>query len=457
MPRFQKRVARRDFLVDAVVRQLNIRGDPMTYLSNVARSLVVLALAGCAPDDAETVQTTDVCPGGDARIELPEGFCAQVVSDGVEGARHIDVAADGDVFVARRDMRQDNQTVPGGVTVLRDTDGDGRADERDDWGETGGNEVLLTDGFLYFAPDDAVLRYPLDAGSMRPAGPPDTIVSGLPADRNHAAKSLALGTDGSLYVNMGSPSNACMTDARTPESPGLDPCPELETRAGIWRFSADEAGQTLADGTRFATGLRNTVALRMHPEEGELYGVIHGRDQLDAMWPDVFDVDDNTEMPSEEFVRITEGADFGWPYCFHDPRTGQKLLAPEYGGDGETVGRCAEKDMPIIGFPAHWAPNDLEFYTGDAFPERYRGGAFIAFHGSWNRAPNPQEGFQVVFVPAAADGFGPAWETFADGFRNEQDPDAHARPVGVATGPDGALYVSDSANGRIWRIVYEGS
>ena len=416
-----------------------------------------LALAGCAPDESGTVEATELCPGGDARIELPEGFCAQLVTDGVPGARHIDVAPNGDVFVARRNRRENNQTVPGGITVLRDTDGDGRADERADWGENGGNEVLLADGFLYFAPDDAVLRYPLEAGSMQPAGQPDTIVSDLPADGNHAAKSLALGEDGSLYVNIGSPSNACMTEARTPESPGMDPCPELDTRAGIWRFSADALGQTLSDGTRFATGLRNTVALRVHPDDGELYGVIHGRDQLDAMWPGVFDVEDNTEMPSEEFVRITEGADFGWPYCFHDPRTGRKLLTPEYGGDGEMVGRCSDKDMPMIAFPAHWAPNDLEFYTGESFPERYRGGAFIAFHGSWNRAPNPQEGFQVVFAPSSSGGFGPEWETFADGFRNEQDADAHARPVGVAMGPDGVLYVSESVNGRIWRIVYEGS
>ena len=162
-------------------------------------------------------------------------------------------------------------------------------------------------------------------------------------------------------------------------------------------------------------------------------------------------------MPSEEFVRITEGSDFGWPYCFHDPRTGQKLLAPEYGGDGVEVGRCADMGMPLIAFPAHWAPNDLEFYTGEQFPQRYRGGAFIAFHGSWNRAPNPQEGFQVVFAPATETGFGPAWETFADGFRNEMDPDDHSRPVGVAMGPDGSLYVSDSVQGRIWRIMYAGS
>lgn len=421
-------------------------------------------LAACGPGepsassaDAPTT-LAERCALNDAGIDLPEGFCAVLVADGITGARHLDVAANGDVFVARRNTTTgpDRTPVPGGVTVLRDTDDDGRADVREAWGENGGNEVLLADGYVYFAPDDAVLRYPMEDGAMRPTGAPDTLVSGLPDARNHAAKSLALGSDGALYVNIGSPSNACMTEARTAGSPGMDPCPELGTRAGIWRFAADRTGRTQADGERFATGLRNVVALRMHAEEDVLYGVVHGRDQLHSMWPDVFTVEENTEMPSEEFVRITEGSDFGWPYCFHDPRTERKLLAPEYGGDGEEVGRCAEKDMPLVAFPAHWAPNDLEFYLADQFPERYRGGAFIAFHGSWNRAPNPQEGFQVAFVPVSGAGFGPAWETFADGFRNEQNPADHSRPVGVAVGPDGSLYVSDSVQGRVWRIMYAG-
>lgn len=432
--------------------------------SRAAALTCAALLVGCGvgepPDSAADAPTTlaERCASNDAGITLPEGFCAVLVADGVVGARHLDVAENGDLFVARGNTTTgpDRTRVPGGVTVLRDSDGDGRADVREAWGDNGGNEVLLADGYVYFAPDDAVLRYPIEAGAMRPAGPPDTLVSGLPDERNHAAKSLALGSDGALYVNIGSPSNACMREARTPGSPGMDPCPELGTRAGIWRFETDRTGQTQADGERFATGLRNVVALRANSDDGALYGVVHGRDQLHSMWPDVFTVEDNTEMPSEEFVRITEASDFGWPYCFHDPRTGRKLLAPEYGGDGEAVGRCAEKDMPLVAFPAHWAPNDLEFYLADQFPERYRGGAFVAFHGSWNRAPNPQEGFQVAFVPVSENGFGPAWETFADGFRNEEDSSDHSRPVGVAVGPDGSLYVSDSVQGRIWRIMYAG-
>ncbi len=112
-----------------------------------------------------------------------------------------------------------------------------------------------------------------------------------------------------------------------------------------------------------------------------------------------------------------------------------------------------------MGFPGHWAPNDLEFYLAEQFPERYHGGAFIAFHGSWNRAPLPQEGYEVVFVPWADGEPGGEHETFADGFRNDSDEgpqSASYRPVGLAVGPDGSLYVSDSIEGKVWRIVWAG-
>jgi glucose/arabinose dehydrogenase len=421
-------------------------------LPGAVLSLGLAALAACGPTENPSVSTLNGatglaanCTPGNGGITLPDGFCAIVVAEDVTGARHITVADNGDVFVAL----EDTPTRTGGVAVLRDTDGDGRADEREEWGDAGGNEVLLADGWVYHAPDDRVLRYPLQAGQMTPSGPPETIVSGRPDTLSH---SLALGDDGSLYVNIGSPSNVCQQSRYSPGSPGIDPCPELETRAGIWRFDADRTGQTAADGTRFATGMRNTVALRMHPTTGVLYGAVHGRDQLHTLWPDLFTVNENAEKPGEEFVRIEEGADYGWPYCYYDPQTNEKVLAPEYGGDGQEVGRCADKDLPIVAFPGHWAPDDLEFYTGDQFPERYRGGAFVAFHGSWNRAPLPQAGYLVAFLPAEGSGFATQWEVFADSF---QDQDA--RPVGVAMGPDGSLYIVESTEGMVWRVVHGGA
>ena len=415
-----------------------------------------LTLGACDTPSADA--TAQNCDPGNGGITLPEGFCALVVAEEVGPARHLAIAANGDIFVAIRNVAGGGRSMErGGVLVLRDLDGDGRADDRQRWGENGGNEVLLAPGYVYFASDDAVLRYPLADGTMNPSGPPDTLVRNLPADQNHRAKSLALGPENALFVNIGSPSNACQEAPRSVGSPGLDPCPQLETRAGIWRFETNRSGQTLEDGVRFATGLRNTVALRTHPS-GTLFGVVHGRDQLSALWSEHFTEQESAEKPAEEFVRIEEGDNFGWPYCHFDPQSDTKVLAPEYGGDGMTVGRCAEMRDPLIDFPAHWAPNDLEFYTGSQFPEGYRGGAFVAFHGSWNRAPMPQAGYSVAFVPFEGDTPRGDWHIFADGFAgNDVSPGgADHRPVGLAQGPDGSLFISDSQVGTIWKVTYTG-
>jgi len=433
-------------------REPRRRTHPITLLFTL-----IPAMAACQPESTPAARS-DCDPNNDG-ITLPAGFCAVVVSDSVGRARHIDVADNGDVFLAlSNDRGPDRSVIPGGVAVLRDLDGDGRADETHRFGENGGNEVLLAGNQIYFATDDAVLRYPFPQGSLSPSGPPDTIVSGLPSEANHRAKSLALGPNGSLFVNIGAPSNACQEQPRTVGSFGWDPCPQLEYRAGIWRFAADQVGQHQEDGTRFATGLRNTVALRISPS-GVLFGVVHGRDQLSALWPDLFTEEESAEKPAEELVRIEEGDDFGWPYCFYDPSTETKVLAPEYGGDGVETGRCPEKNDPLLGFPGHWAPNDLEFYTSTQFPEEYQGGAFIAFHGSWNRAPQPQGGYNVVFAPFKDGAPSGTWQVFADGFAGADVSPGGAdhRPVGLAVGPDGSLFISDSQVGKVWRVFYEGS
>ena len=132
------------------------------------------------------------------------------------------------------------------------------------------------------------------------------------------------------------------------------------------------------------------------------------------------------------------------------------MLAPEYGGDGKQVGRCKDKQEPLVAFPGHWAPDGLTFYAGTQFPERYRGGAFVAFHGSWNRAPLPQAGYRVAFVPFKNGKPVGGYETFADGFWKEDPAGPKHRPVGVAVGPDGSLYITDDAAGTIWRVMYRG-
>ena len=414
---------------------------------------VVVAVFACGGDtipEPPVVTDDDPC---DRIIQLPDGFCALAYHPGVGAARQLVVADNGDVFVALRN--RGNQS--GGVMALRDLDGDGTADQTQRWGEVAGSGIALGDEVLYLATDNGVLRYPLPTGSLTPSGPPETIVEGLPSARNHATKSIALHPDGSIFVAIGSPSNACQVIPRTAGQPGRDPCPELITRAGIWRFASDQSGQEQSDGERFSTGVRNGAALAVHPGSGELYAVIHGRDQLRELWSSLYSAADGSEKPSEEFVHVRQDTDFGWPYCYHDPSNNQKVLAPEYGGDGEEVGRCVDMDMPVIGLPAHWAPNAMAFSTGDNFPQPYRNGAFVAFHGSWNRS-SVQEGYNVVWIPFEGDTPTGEWEVFADGFAGGQissSGQADNRPTGVAAGPDGSVYVSDSLAGKIWKIVVE--
>jgi glucose/arabinose dehydrogenase len=264
----------------------------------------------------------------------------------------------------------------------------------------------------------------------------------------------------SIFVNIGSASNACQQRDRQTESSGFDPCPELNTRAGVWEYDATRIRQRVTDGRRFATGLRNSVALARNPLDGSLYAVVHGRDQLHDNWPNLFTEQRSAENPGEEFVRVDRGSDYGWPYCYYDVDRRALLLAPEYGGDGRVTGRCPDKTRPLMTFPGHWAPDGLLFYTGGQFPEQYRGGAFIAFHGSWNRAPLPQAGFRVVFAPFRFNRPVGTFTTFADDFAPSPGTGRVSRgthrPVGLAQGPDGSLYVSDDTGGTIYKVTYRG-
>ena len=420
----------------------------MRRSAGLTASFLALFAAGAA------AQPDPKCAADNAGLTLPAGFCALVVADQLGAARHLTVAPNGDVFVAIAGRRD----APGGVIALRDTTGDGVADVRVHFGGGAGDDVAFFGDHLYYTTNDAVLRYPWTSGALEPAGAADTIVRDLPVG-GHRAKEIVITADGAMYVNIGSLTNSCQEQDRTVGSPGKDPCPELATRAGIWRFDPNRAGQTEADGVRFATGMRNSVALALRPQDGKLYAVVHGRDQLFQNWGTVgYDSVAGAEKPAEKFVRVDQGDDYGWPYCYYDPQLDRYVLSPEYVGDGTKPGRCASVPRPLIGFPGHWAPLGLRFYGGTAFPPRYAGGAFIAFHGSWNRAPMPQAGYKVVFVPFAGDVPAGKWEVFADGFAGGHiDPrEAAHRPVGVAQGPDGSLYVSDDQGGRIYRIVYRG-
>jgi len=391
---------------------------------------------------------------GPVKIELPPGFSATVFADGVGPARHLAVRQNGDVYVTLR--RAENGK---GVIGLRDSDGDGVADRRVAFGHAGGTGAVIHKNFLFFSSDDTVYRVAFTGDELRPSGVMEVVADGFPRQRTHAAKSLAISASGDLFVNSGAPSNACQKRDRLPGSPGQRPCPYLLRGGGIWKFSANRDNQDqLADGERYVTGVRNAVALAFNEDAGELYFVMHGRDQLDDLWPRFYNTRQREELPAEEFHVALEGNDFGWPYTYYDGLQNKRMIGPEYGGDGKKTVVDGRYPVPLIAFPAHWAPNSLLFYRGKNFPVEYQGGGFIAFHGSWNRAPGIQQGYQVVFVPMKDGKPSGEWRTFADGFtgagpiRNPRQ--ARHRPMGLAEGPDGSLYVSDSVDGTIWKISY---
>jgi glucose/arabinose dehydrogenase len=420
--------------------------------------------AGYAGDastqDGESGATLDPnvpCAVDNGGITLPAGFCATRYAEGIPGARHLVVTPAGDLFVA---------TAPksGGTTsvvALRDVDGDGRAETRESLGTTPGNGIDWSQGFLYFASNTEVVRWALPSGVLKPSGAAELIVTGLPDAGDHKAKSVVVNAEGDLFVNIGSASNSCQQVNRTLNSPGIDPCLERDTRGGVWKFSAHTPNQTQVSGSRFVAGTRNANALALNKQTGALFAAQNGRDQLFESWPALFTPEDDVRLPAEGLFQLVQNDDYGWPYCFYDAEARTYLLAPEYGGDGELVGRCTGLPPPVTSLPAHWAPLGMAFYDKQQFPAHYRNGLFVATHGS-RFAPDasaPLPGYNVVFIPFERDRAVGAFERFAEGFAGPNRPlpeAAQHRPVGVAVAADGALFVSDDQGGVIWRIAYRG-
>lgn len=421
-------------------------------------TVLLLFIAFAFPQCKNGLPSGDADNGG---LKLPDGFEAVVVVDSLRGqARHLAVNDNGNIYVKLM------YPVQGESNVALQVDGNGKMNvnkyfgKYDDWGY--GTAMRIYNGYLYFSSETVVYRCRLRSGTLLPDEKLEVVLTDdHPHGRHeHIAKPLAFDDKGNMYVPFGAPSDACQEMNRIPGSPGRNPCPLLVDHGGIWRFDANKTGQVQKDGKRFATGLRSVVAMDWNKEDKNLYVVQHGRDDLFRTWPALFSSWQSAVLPSEEFFKIKEGADCGWPYYYYDEIKQEKLLNPEYGGDGKKAGEGKNYNQPLVGFPAHWAPNDLVFYTGNQFPDHYKNGAFIAFHGSTNRAPYPQSGFFVCFVPFNAGKPSGTWEVFADGFA-KVDPivsvsDAVYRPMGIAIGPDGSIYVSDSEKGKIWRIMFKG-
>ena len=398
------------------------------------------------------IPVTESLIAGDGDLVLPKGFTASTVVASLGSNRHIVINSNGDIYVKLSKLKDGN-----GIIVLRNVNGKYQLIKS--FGNYIGTGIAIKNGYLYASSNMEVFRYKFNASNeIANADAPEKLVTGLVSGTQHETKSIALDNAGNLYVTIGAPSNACQVKDRTAGSPGQDPCPILEKAGGIWQFKANKLNQSYAQGIRYATGIRNCVGLDWNSKENQLYAMQHGRDQLAGLFPDQYTNEQSAELPSEEFMLVKKNSDFGWPYCYYDHLQKKKVLGPEFGGDGKKQDRCAGKDQPIYGFPGHWAPNALLFYTGKMFPGRYKNGAFIAFHGSWNRAPLKQGGYFVVFVPFDKGKPSGKYEIFANGFTGKEtvmgSGQAKYRPCGLAQGPDGVLYISDDKEGRIWKIIY---
>lgn len=402
-------------------------------------------------------------PAVNGGLTVPDSFEVVVVAESTGRARHIAVSANGDVYVKLRSPD------PKGILALRDENNDGVADRRevfgdyDDEGEYG-TGMRIYNGYLYFSTAGEVYRMKMTGTDLVPKSKVELIVKddykNDPHGYEHVAKPITFDNDGHLYVQYGAPGDVCQATNRVPGAPGQMPCPQLEDHGGVWQFDANKLNQTQKEAKRYATGIRSIVGMDWNHAENALYALQHGRDDLHRTWPDLYTPYQSAVLPSEEFLKVTEGSDAGWPYYYYDHIQKKKLLNPEYGGDGKKTGDGDKLNQPILAFPGHWAPNDVLFYTGDQFPARYKNGAFIAFHGSTIRAPYPQAGYFIGFVPFKNGVPSGDFEVFADGFAGVDTivntSNAAYRPMALAMGPDGSLYVGESEEGKIWKIMYRG-
>ena len=379
--------------------------------------IVPAILCACKSENKKEV---DGVPGGDPAITeassslpletitLPVGFSIDVYAE-VKDARSMVMSPSGILYVGNKDQNS--------VYAVKDTDGDYKADTR--WTIASGlnmpNGVAFKDGDLYVAEVSKILKFPSVETDL--SNPPEAVVinDDYPTDTHHGWKYIAFGPDGNLYVPVGAPCNICE--------------PEAEIYASLTRINSDGSGREI-----IAHGIRNTVGFTWHPDTKVLWFTDNGRDEL------------GNDVPPCELNRLeTEGSHFGYPYCH-----GGDISDPEFGDKRN----CSEFIKPAQGLGPHVAPLGLKFYTGDMFPEAYRGNLFIAEHGSWNR--DEKIGYRVSLVNVGNDGEASSYETFAGGWLDNEKQEAWGRPVDVLVLDDGSMLVSDDKAGVIYRISYSG-
>lgn len=420
-----------------------IRHAKTIWITGTALALAIFFVA-CKTDKKQPVKTVQ----NETVLKAPEGFSVAEIGKDLGAVRHLTVAQNGDIY-ANRSVLKDGKA----IVLLKDTDKDGTMDTQESFADVPGTGILATDNYLYASSNSGVFRYKLnEAHEVIDTDAPEKIVDGLVDMGMDNAKPFTIDDQANLYVTIGSWNDACR-DQET--NTAIIPCTLLDSAGGIWKFKADQLNQTFADGTRYATGLKNAVGITWNFKTNALYATDHGRGGLHSFYPERYTQEQDGDLPAETLYELKEGDDAGWPSTYYDQNKNKRVLAPEYGGDGEK--ESDEKFVnPLVGFPAHLGPNDVLFYTGDLFPDKYKNGAFIAFH---NQSPTLKKGFFVAFVPFKNGKPSGDWEIFLDNFAgfdlaNPGEGALQHRPCGLAQGPDGALYVCDDFGGSIFKISY---
>ena len=345
------------------------------------------------------------------RLNLPEGFKIELFAEGVDNARSMAMGDDGTLFVGTRRANK--------LYAIQDADGDYKADRvilLDSTLEVP-NGVAFRNGALYVAQVNRLLKYPGIEQQLDNPPTPEVIYDDYPTEFHHGWKYIAFGPDDKLYVPVGAPCNIC--DSATVDA----------RYASITRMDPDGTNREIV-----AHGVRNTVGFTWHPDTGELWFTDNGRDMM------------GDDVPPCELNRVSEaGQHFGYPFCH-----GGTIPDPEYGDQRP----CSDFVPPVQNLGAHVAPLGVKFYTGDMFPEKYRGQVFIAEHGSWNRSS--KVGYRITMVTLDGNE-ATSYEPFIDGWLDEASQEAFGRPVDLLWLPDGSMLISDDVGDAIYRVSYSGS